>query len=108
MNHFGYVDARTGITKISGTFACSHGDFLQTFVDARQNVGRFTVLGSGTFFDFGTCDGASHAWAADVFPQNGKFAGGKSMTVTLAYTCGFFNCAYGYVEQTVVLRGGKK
>ena len=108
VDRFGYVDAKTGIARISGTYACSHGDFLQTFVDARQNVGRFTILGSGSFAVYGTCDGGSHAWAADVFPWNGKFAGGKSMTVTFAYTCGSFNCAYGYVQRTVVLRGGKK
>ncbi|HYU10551.1 MAG TPA: DUF6299 family protein [Gemmatimonadales bacterium] len=107
VDRFGKVDAQTGIATISGTYACSHGDFLSTSVDARQNVGRFTIFGSGSFFDSGTCDGASHAWAADVFPQNGKFAGGKSMTVTFAFTCGASNCAFGFVERTVVLRGGK-
>ncbi len=108
VDRFGYVNAKTGIARISGTYACSHGDFLSTSVDARQTVGRFIIFGFGYFFDYGTCDGASHAWAADVFPQNGKFAGGKSMTVTSAYACGSFNCAFGYVERTVVLRGGKK
>lgn len=107
VDHFGQVDARTGIATISGTYACSHGDFLATSVEARQNVGRlFTIFGSGSFFTSGTCDGASHAWAANVVPQSGKFAGGKSITVTFAFTCGASNCASGFVERTVVLRGG--
>lgn len=108
VDRFGNVDTRTGIATIRGTYACSHGDFLQTFVDARQNVGRFSIMGSGSFFDYGTCDGATHNWTATVFPSNGKFAGGKSITVTFAYTCGVVNCASEYVERTVFLRGGKK
>ncbi len=109
VDRYGNVDAQTGIATISGTYACSHGDFISTSVEARQKVGRlFTIFGSGGFFDSGTCDGASHAWAADVVPQSGKFAGGKSMTVSFAVTCGAVNCAFGYVERTVLLRGGKK
>jgi hypothetical protein len=58
--------------------------------------------------DFGTCDGAPHTWSAEVFPQNGKFAGGKATTVTAALACGpFENCASGFVEQVVQLRGGR-
>jgi hypothetical protein len=49
-----------------------------------------------------------HTWSADVFPQNGKFAGGKTMTVTFAFSCGPFECGSGFVEQTVQLRGGGK
>ncbi|MGH7444791.1 MAG: DUF6299 family protein [Longimicrobiales bacterium] len=105
---FGKFDAQTGIATISGTYACRHGDFLEAFVDARQNVGRLvTIFGSGSFFASGTCDGASHTWAADVFPQSGKFGGGRAMTVTVAFTCGALNCADGYVERTVKLRGKK-
>jgi hypothetical protein len=75
------------------------------FVDARQNVGRFTVAGFGGFFDFDTCDGESHTWSADVFPDNGKFAGGKTVTLAFAFACGPFECAEGFAEQTVRLRG---
>jgi hypothetical protein len=104
---FGSFDSRTGIATISGTYTCSNGDFLSGFVDARQDAGRFTIFGNGSLFASGTCDGASHPWAAEVFPLNGKFAGGKAMTMTFAFACGPFNCATGYVEQTVVLRGGR-
>jgi hypothetical protein len=108
VNRYGQVNTRTGIATISGSYTCTNGDFLQAFVDARQNVGRFSIFGSGSFFDFGTCDGVPHTWAAKVFPQNGKFAGGKAMTVTFAYSCGTFECATGYVEQTIQLRGSRK
>jgi hypothetical protein len=107
VNRFGQFNARTGVATISGTYTCTNGDFIDVFVDARQNVGRFTILGSGGFFDFGTCDGTPHTWAAEVFPQNGKFAGGKTMTLTFATSCGPFECGFGFVEQTVQLRGGK-
>jgi hypothetical protein len=105
VNPFGKVNARTGVATISGTYTCSNGDFIDVFVDARQNVGRFTVVGFGEFFDFDTCDGESRTWSADVFPDNGKFAGGKTMTLAFAFACGSFECAEGFAEQTVRLRG---
>lgn len=108
VNRFGTVNAQTGVATISGTYTCSNGDFIDIFVDARQNVGRFAILGSGGFFDFGTCDGASRTWSADVFPQNGKFKGGKTLTLNFATSCGVFECGFGFAEQIVQLRGGKK
>ncbi len=108
VNRFGQVNTRTGVATISGTYTCVNGDFIEVFVDARQNVGRFTIFGSGGFFDFGTCDGTPHDWAADILPQNGKFAGGKAMTLTFAFSCGPFQCSDGFVEQTIQLRGGRK
>jgi len=109
VNRFGRVNANTGVATISGTYTCTNGDFLDVFVDARQNVGRFfSIFGSGSFSDSGTCDGVPHTWAADVFPQTGKFGGGKALTVTFAVSCGPFECADGFVEQTIQLRGGAK
>ena len=107
VNRYGTFNSKTGTATISGTYTCTNGDFIDVFVDARQNVGRFTIVGSGVFFDVGTCDGASHNWSAEVFPQNGKFKGGKALTVTFAVSCGLVECATGYVEQTVLLRGKK-
>lgn len=108
VNRFGSADTRTGIATISGTYTCSNADSIEVYTDARQNVGRFTIFGSGVFFDFGTCDGTSHNWAADVYPQNGKFAGGKTMTVNITYACGPFECAFGYTEYVVQLRGKRR
>ena len=107
VNPTGTVNTRTGVAHISGTYSCTDGDFIDLFVNAQQNVGRFAIVGSGEFFDSGTCDGTSHNWSADVFPQNGRFAGGKTMTVTDGFSCGPFECTDGFAEQTVQLRGGR-
>jgi hypothetical protein len=105
VNGVGTVKPRTGVATISGTYTCTNGDFIDLFGDARQRAGRVIILGSFEIFDVGTCDGAPHAWSADVFPENGKFVGGKTMTVTFAFSCGPFECVEGFVEQTVRLRG---
>jgi hypothetical protein len=107
VNRYGTVNTRTGVATISGTYTCTNGDFVDIFVDARQPVGRFLILGSGEFFEFGNCNGSSHSWSAQVFPSNGKFAGGKTLTVNFATACGIFECGFGYAEQKVQLRGGK-
>jgi hypothetical protein len=101
------VDPQTGVVYLTGTYICTNADFIEVFGEARQAVGRFVVVGSFDFIEEGTCDGTVHTWSATVFPQNGKFAGGKAMTVTFAFACGTFECADDYVEQTVRLRAGK-
>ena len=108
VNRFGSANTRTGVATISGTYVCSNADFIEVDVSARQNVGRFTIFGAGVFFDFSTCDGTSHTWAADVYPENGKFAGGKTLTVSFSYVCGALECAFGYAEQVVQLRGKRR
>ena len=105
VDRFGTFNSKTGTATISGTYTCTNGDFIDVFVDARQNVGRFAILGSGGFFEFGTCDGESHPWSAEIFPQSGMFKGGKTLTLTFAVSCGQFECGFGFVEQTVQLRG---
>lgn len=108
VNKYGTVDARTGVATISGTYTCSNGDFIEVSGSARQTVGRFIVNGFFGFFDVGTCDGSTNPWSAEVFGDNGKFAGGKAMTVSFGFSCGPFECAAGYNEQVVQLRGGRK
>lgn len=108
VNRYGTVNTRTGVATISGTYTCRNADVIDVSIDARQNVGRVsTIFGSGEFLDFGTCDGASHAWSADIVPQGGKFAGGKTMTVALWFACGPFECSQGFAEQKVQLQGRK-
>ena len=104
----GRVNTRTGVATISGTVSCQDSDFVEIDVEAHQSVGRFVVRGFGSSFEFGTCDGTSHAWSADIYPENGKFAGGKAITASFSFGCGAFDCNGGYVEQTVMLRGGKR
>jgi hypothetical protein len=107
VNRRGTVD-KAGVATISGTFTCTDADFIDVFVEARQNVGRFTIIGSGEFFEFGTCDGDTHQWSAQVFPENGTFAGGKAVTLAFAFACGAFECAEGFAEQVVMLRGTRR
>ncbi len=107
VNPKGKVNTKTGVATISGTYACSYGDLIDILVSAREPVGRFTILGNGEFVDFSTCDGTSRTWSAQVYPENGKFAGGKTLTVNTAYACGAIDCAFGYLEQKVQLSGGK-
>jgi hypothetical protein len=110
VNRFGGFNPQTGVATISGSYTCSNGDFFAADVNASQVLGGrvATVSGSGFLFEEGTCDGLPHNWSVDVFPQSGKFAGGKSMTVTFAYSCGQFTCVSGFLEQTVQLRSIKK
>jgi hypothetical protein len=105
VNRYGSFNSRTGTATISGTYTCTNGDFIEVFVDARQRVGRLFIFGSGGFFDFGTCDGTPHTWSAEIFPQNGIFKGGKTLTLNFSQACGAFECALGFAEQTVQLRG---
>lgn len=107
VNPRGTVTTATGVAHISGTYTCSDADSVDVFGDVTQPVGRFAVTGSFDVFDEQTCDGAPRAWTADVSPDNGKFAGGKAMTVAFSFACGVFECADGFTEQTVRLRGGK-
>ena len=102
----GTVSGRTGVAHLSGTYTCTDADFIDVFGDVTQPVGRAAVTGSFEFFDESTCDGTSRAWTADVFPNVGKFAAGKAMTVTFSFACGAFECADGFNEQVVKLRGG--
>jgi hypothetical protein len=104
---YGKVNTRSGVATVTGTYTCSGGDFLEVYGDATQEAGRFTVLGNFYFSNSGTCDGTARKWSAAVYPNAGKFAGGKAMTVTLAYACGVFECGYGYTEQVVILQGKK-
>ena len=105
VNPVGTFDARTGSATVSGTVTCT-GDVGFAFVDVelRQAVGRVsTISGLGTF-DV-TCDGTTHRWSLEVLPTNGKFAGGKAVSITFAVACGAFECGTDYEEWTVRLRG---
>lgn len=107
INRTAKVDPRSGTATFTGTYTCTNGDFIDVMGNVKQSVGRFAVLGYFEIFETGTCDGTAHSWSAVAYPENGKFAGGKAATVTIAFACGAFDCAEGYTERTVMLRGGK-
>jgi hypothetical protein len=105
VDRFGRFDSKAGTAILSGSYVCTDADFIDVAVAARQSVGRFFISGSGGFSDFGTCDGVPHVWSAEVFPEQGLFKGGRTLTVAFAFSCGPFDCADGFAEQTVQLRG---
>lgn len=104
----GLVDARTGTATLTGSLTCTGGEFVAAFGQLTQRVGRGTVEGSFFLSQSGTCDGTPQPWTAEVPARNGKFAGGKSASFTFSFTCGLFECGFGFDEQTVQLRGGKR
>jgi hypothetical protein len=109
LDPLGRVNQKTGVASLTGTYTCSNADLIQMFGQARQEIARFVVVGDFSFGADGTCDGTVHRWSATVVPQNGKFGGGRTMTVTFAFSCSLvtFMCANGYLEQTVILSAGK-
>ena len=110
VNPTGYVNGKTGVATISGTVTCTDAMFVDMLTVLEQRIGvRATVTGAGFFFADGSiCNGTPQPWTAEVVPQGGKFAGGKSASFTYSFACGAFQCADGYTEQTVKLHGGKK
>lgn len=106
VNRYGTFN-KSGTATVSGTYTCTDADFADVFIEAHQHANRFTILGFGEFFDFGTCDGSTHTWSAEIFPITGKFKGGKTLTLNFSLACGAFECSQGFVEQTVQLRGGR-
>lgn len=101
VNPTGKVD-RYGNALISGTYTCSGADWVSLDTSVTQRVGRFAIQGQG-FTGSEVCDGASYAWSVLVTPYNGKFAGGKAVSVTYAFGCGTLFCADTFVSQTVRL-----
>jgi len=105
----GSFNSKTGVATLRGSYTCTDAEFIDIFGDAAQSVGRIaTIRGSFGFSDVGTCDGTSHRWTASVVPDSGKFKGGRTLTVTFSFACGVFECADGFLEQTVRLSGGTK
>ena len=68
-----------------------------------QTVGRLII---SSYFSSGQsipCDGETYPWQAYAPPTNGKFSGGKSITVSTAFGCNDAGCNAGYAEATVRL-----
>jgi len=106
VNPKGTVD-KSGTAWISGSYSCTDADFIELDGELHQSVGRFTVNGYGFFYDEGTCDGTSYRFSMPITGENGKFAGGKSASIVFSFSCGAFDCADGYAEQTIQLSKGK-
>jgi hypothetical protein len=103
----GTFNPQTGTATISGTYECTNALFVDIFGDVTQRVGRFAVHGTFSTFDV-NCDGEVHRWSAEVFPENGTFAGGKALTVAIGFSCSILFCTDAFVEQAVQLKGAGK
>jgi hypothetical protein len=94
---------KSGTATISGTVTCSgEADFSFIEVSLRQTVGRIFINGFGAT-DF-LCDGSTQPWSVEVFADNGIFKGGRTASVTVATSCGIFDCGTDFEETTVKLR----
>jgi len=101
----GEVDGRTGVATIHGTMICTNASRNDIYVDLWQAVGRLhTVNGSGSTTG-PTCDGATHTWAIEVRPYDGKFAGGMAMVTASGTVCNLLACVIDSNQRTVMLLG---
>jgi hypothetical protein len=99
---------RDGTALIQGSYTCTDADFIELDGMLTQQVGRLKITGFGFVFDVGTCDGAAHVFTMPISGDNGVFSGGKAASITFTFACGAFECADGYVEQTVMLSKGAR
>ena len=105
VNTNGRVD-KQGNALISGTETCTAIDlqFSELDVNVTQSVGRVSTIQGFGFGDL-VCDGATHAWSVLVFPNNGKFAGGKAHVDADGFACNITSCSDSFVgNQSVQLR----
>ena len=101
VNRTGKVD-KFGNATVGGTATCTNANGVQIQVSLTQAVGRFSIQGAG-FSGVTTCDGTAQPWSAQVAPSNGKFAGGKSASLTFAFSCGNFFCSDTFSTNAVKL-----
>jgi hypothetical protein len=106
INKTGTVD-KQGVAHISGTVTCTSendvGILFDVFGDMSQRVGRLVIRGFFDSFLEAPCDGSTIPWTADVFADNGLFAGGKAATVAIGFGCTDI-CSDGFAQATIQLR----
>jgi hypothetical protein len=104
----GTFNSHTGSATIRGTVTCTgSADFSFIDVTARQKVGRLFIDGEG-FIEGFACDGTTQAWSTEVFPFNGIFKGGRTISVTFAVACGAVFCGEGFDQSIVMLSARKR
>jgi hypothetical protein len=104
----GTVYQRDGSAVVHGTSTCSgQANFAELDGFVKQFIGRVAITGS--FFTDIPCDGSTHPWTAIVYPDNGRFGGGKLQVGAEAFACNDFGCGSDSLFTTVNLKGkGKK
>lgn len=97
---------KQGVARISGTASCTSEDgsglLIDIFGEARQKVGRAFVTGFFGAFLETPCDGTTVPWVAEVFADNGRYAGGKAATIAIGFGCTDV-CSEQFVEAVVQL-----
>jgi len=105
VNPTGTFNKVSGSATVSGTITCTgDADFAEVDIQLTQNVGRFTIRGFGSFFGEAICDGTAQPWSAEVFGDNGKFKGGRAVSVAFGFACNQFECGFDEVDSIVKLR----
>ena len=103
---------REGGAWISGTVTCTGGgssaQVLNVEGQVTQTVGRLIITSFFFTAPFAPCDGSTYAWEAYAPPANGKFAGGKAVTVSFAAGCDDVQCSGAFAEATVRLNRGRQ
>jgi hypothetical protein len=81
------VNIKTGTAIVSGTYSCNQPSTVTALqLSVAQAVGRFTISGYGEANLYAACTpGTLYPWAIQVFPSNGKFAGGKATAHLLVW-----------------------
>jgi hypothetical protein len=104
---FATVNPTTGIAIVRGTATCSRDVSVELSGELQQRISRAVIFG---FFSASVeCDGVTQ-WEAEVFPQNGKFAGGRAAVSASAFFIDrvFGEVAFADASATVRLRGAGK
>jgi hypothetical protein len=103
VNPIGSFNPKTGSATISGTLTCSEpAAFAFVTAELSQSVGRVKIIGSNGVE--AACSATPEPWSVEVLPTNGKFAGGKAVSVAFAFACGDFSCGMDFEQTRIMLR----
>ena len=96
---------KEGGVWISGTVTCTGANAVVADIEGTvsQTVGRLIISSDFLLFPDIPCDGVSYPWRAYAPPTNGKFSGGKAVTVSSAFGCNDAECSSAYAQATVKL-----
>jgi hypothetical protein len=110
VNATGFVNPKTGVATVSGTFSCSNGaigddaaggSLLQLFAK------RVWIQGSFDITSPIGCTGETIPWTAPVVGSNGLFAAGKAHVQAFITACDPVACTDASVDQDIQLKSAR-